>query len=209
MQKIIILLVILFPSVSYGQWGYRPYIYPSFNTYYYYTAPRPQAPKITKKQLFEKRIENLDAEKTYDDRVLTLGIERKEAELENAKQWAALRIKEDLYRKRGYLRPKPTPKFYYKGRDYGSFAYFQKQPEFQEYLAEIDERHERESWEKEQKTAYWHRKFMDYRRMDEGQQARVVLKNDVSNSLKQDILSGRYSFEEMNKMLDLFEMLHK
>lgn len=211
MQKIIILLVVLFPSVSYGQWwGYRPgYLYPNFYTYYYYTPPRPQAPKITKKQLFEKRIENLNAEKAYDDRVLALGLERKEAELENAKQWAAVRAKEELYRKKGYLPPKPIPKFYYKGKDYGSFSYFQKQPEFQEYLAEIEEEHQREAWEKQQKDAYWHRRFMDSRRMDYGQQARLAVKNEVSNSLKEDILSGRYSNEETKKMLDLFEMLHK
>lgn len=211
MQRIILfLIVLLYPSISYGQWGYyRPYVYPSFNTYYYYTAPRPQAPKITKKQLFEKRIENLDAEKKYDDRVLALGLERKEAELENAKQWAAVRAKEELYIKKGYLPPKPTPKFFYNGRDYGSFSYFSKQPEFQEYLADIEEKYQREAWEKQQRDAYWHRRFMDFRRMEPTQQTRMVVKNEVTNSLKEDILSGRYSNEETKKMLDLFEMLHK
>jgi hypothetical protein len=206
MQKLLILLIILCPNIAYGYW---PYIYPNYYTYYYYTLPRPQAPKITKKQLYEKRIENLNAEKAYDDRVLSLGLERKEAELENAKQWAAVRAKEELYIKKGYLPPKPNPKFYYKGKDYGSFSYFSKQPEFQEYLAEIEERHQREAWEKEQKAIYWHRRFMDMRRMDAGQINRMVVKSDVSNSLKEDILSGRYSTEETRKMLNLLETLHE
>lgn len=199
---------------SYQPYYYQPWSYfgtwgvPTF--YYTYTMPRPRAPRLTEKQVYERKVEVITAKRAYEDKVLDSAIAKRDKELETARRWAEIREKEQRYRDRGYLPPLPTRKFVVNGKDYGSFDNFKRYPEFQEYLAKIEAEREAESASKmisKEREAYINAAWLGVRRRSVYEEEMSKARSSVMSSIEADIISGRYSAHETAKLLDLWKSL--
>jgi hypothetical protein len=177
--------------------------YGGCNNYYYV---RPRTPPLTEKQMYDKKVENMNAKSAYENRVRDLALDKQDKQLEAAKKWAELRKREDYYRARGYLPPKPTRKFVYKDKDYGSYAAFQQSPAYADYLAEIEQKHaesEQARVAAKDRMTFVLEETLRLRSRSPSQRVTDVTTASVVSSLKNDIVSGRYSPEQTKQMLDL------
>lgn len=216
----IFLIVVLFTSQANAWNWYRSNYYPypyryGYNYYNYQNQPfgynflhypppyysnHPLPPRLTAKQTYDNKIEAMESEKRYKDRVRSLAIENKDKEIENAKKWHDLRRKEDYYRSRGYLPPKPTPKFIYKGVDYGNYENFKKTEEYRKLIEMVSPVTKRDNVDQE---------LARLRKMSYHDKQGIVVKNRALLTLESDITSGKYSSYQVKKMLELWKLLQQ
>lgn len=208
-------IVIFWPNSAFcqfppGYWmGLRPGVQYYYNDNYYY---REELPPMTKAERYQVRIQNLNAENRYNNRVLDLGLQKKNKQLEVARSWSDLRKKEDLYRAKGYLPPKPTPKYIAYGKVYGSFAEFAAGPDYPRMVAEGEAREAEWKLKKEEEKINYLGAVIESRRwnnMSLGEREREINLNKVSDTLKADIISGRYSKAEVEQMRKLWLSLQR
>jgi hypothetical protein len=214
MKYLLFIIVVLSPVMAFGQFppGYRAglvggrFYYDNYD--YNYNSP----PPLTKAERYAIRVENLNAENRYNNRVIDLGLQKKNKQLEAARSWADMKKKEDFYRSKGYLPPKPTPKYIAYGKVYGSFAEFAAGPDYHKMVAEGEAKEEERRLKKEEERINYLGAVMESRRwnnMSFDEQQRHVNADKVSDTLKSDILSGRYSKSEVEQMKKLWISLQK
>lgn len=211
MFRLIIFVLAAFSTTcaSAQWWGYNYYpqrFMPTYVNYYVYSQPRYTSPPLSAQQLYDRRMKNSQAKDKYEQYLVDSAIARREAALENAERFAAIKAKEEVYRQRGYLPPLPTRKFVHNGIDYGTWANFQQSPEFEEYVAEIEEWRAAEDRRDAQKKHYQetvHLRFLQSRSATVSQ----TPKQSVVQSLQLDLALGLKSQEDVDKALALLESL--